>query len=52
MQPNDPTCPKCGRVDIVALTNEISRSNKDGAMIPDAPQLIWRCISCRHEWPR
>lgn len=52
MQPNDPICPKCGRVDIVGLTSEISRTTKEGAMIPDAPQLTWRCTACQYEWPR
>ena len=49
---DSPKCPKCGRVDIVALTGQPSRSSKKGVMILETPQLSWRCIACKHEWPR
>lgn len=51
-QSPNPECPQCGRVDVIALKSEVSRATKEGAMIPEAPQLRWRCIFCKHEWPR
>lgn len=47
-----PECPQCGGLNVVALKSEVSRATKEGALIPDPPQLTWRCISCKHEWPR
>ena len=51
-KPANPECPICGRVDIVALTSEVSRASEQGTMLPDPPQRMWRCVSCNHEWPR